>query len=93
MCGLTVLPNFIVRYCTSYWGKCFYTRNEIRLSAYLYGTPPEVVDYVIYHEYAHFLVHDHSPAFYKTVAKMMPSYAIPRKEKKNYSCRSWFDEE
>ena len=89
--GLATMPKIIVRYCTSYWGKCFYTRNEIRFNAYLYGADEGVVDYVIAHEYAHFLVHDHSKTFYAALEKLLPGYAEARKRKKNYPCRSWFD--
>ena len=90
--GRLKFPKVTVRYCTSYWGKCFFDRNEIRLNAYLYQAEQEVVDYVILHEYAHFLHHAHSPAFYRTVEEMMPNYKEGRKKQKKYACKTLFDE-
>ena len=87
------VPKLTVRYCTSYWGKCFFSRDEIRLNAYLYQAPDEVIDYVIYHEYAHFLVQNHGEKFYRTVEKMCPDYKKARAEQKKYRCRAIFTEE
>ena len=51
----------------SRWGSCTPADRSIRLSERVRGMPPWVVDYVLLHELAHLLVHDHSPAFWALV--------------------------
>ena len=36
--------------------------------------PLTALDYIVVHELAHLLVHDHSPAFWSEVDKVMPDY-------------------
>ena len=36
--------------------------------------PAAAIDYVVVHELAHIRHHDHSPAFYRFVASVMPDY-------------------
>jgi predicted metal-dependent hydrolase len=38
--------------------------------------PPEVIDYVIVHEYCHSLHPNHSEAFWKSVEIIVPDYRI-----------------
>jgi len=60
------------------WGSCS-SRGSLSFTWRLVLAPMEVVDYVIVHELAHLQVHNHSPAFWKEVASLMPDYA-PRKQ-------------
>jgi predicted metal-dependent hydrolase len=48
-------------------GSCSGSTGVIRLAAHLQRYPPWVVDYVLVHELAHLLHHDHSPAFWAVV--------------------------
>jgi hypothetical protein len=48
-------------------GSCSGGAGVIRLAAHLQRYPPWVVDYVLVHELAHLLHHDHSPAFWAVV--------------------------
>jgi hypothetical protein len=48
-------------------GSCSGGSGVIRLAAHLQRYPPWVVDYVLVHELAHLLHHDHSPAFWAVV--------------------------
>lgn len=55
------------------FGSCS-GKNSISFSLYLMQYPAEAIDYVVVHELAHIRHHDHSPAFYAEVAKIMPDY-------------------
>lgn len=51
------------------WGSCTPAEGTIRLSENLKNFPDYVIDYVIIHELAHLLIADHSPDFWKLVAR------------------------
>lgn len=89
--GLKTEPTFSVRYCKSYWGKCFYDKGEIRFNAYLLQASKEYIEYVVYHEYTHFSVHDHSEKFYKVLERWVPDCRKIRRERAKLVCSSWFD--
>ena len=55
------------------FGSCS-AENSLCFSLYLMQYPDEVIDYVIVHELAHILHHDHSKRFWDTVAIYMPDY-------------------
>ena len=55
------------------FGSCS-GKNGLCFSLYLMQYPQEAVDYVVVHELAHIRHHDHSPAFYAEVAKVLPDY-------------------
>ena len=62
-----------LKYNHSNWGSCSNTGN-INLSTRLLFAPQKVVDYVIVHELAHLLYLDHSPRFWREVARALPDY-------------------
>lgn len=45
--------------------------------------PNRMVDYVVIHELCHLIRHDHSPEFWREVARVMPEYQL---------CRNWLRE-
>ncbi len=55
------------------FGSCS-GKNGICFSLYLMQYPEEAIDYVVVHELAHIRHHNHSPAFYAEVAKVLPDY-------------------
>lgn len=57
------------------WGSCSWDGN-INISVRLLFAPPEVIDYVLIHELAHLVEHNHSDRFWKLVAKAMPGYQL-----------------
>lgn len=57
----------------SNWGSCS-SKNNINLSARLLFAPAAVIDYVIIHELAHLIQHNHSARYWALVEKAMPEY-------------------
>ena len=55
------------------FGSCS-GKNSICFSYHLMRYPEEAVDYVVVHELAHTVHHDHSKKFWTLVAKYMPDY-------------------
>lgn len=51
------------------WGSCSWRTGRIRISDRLAAAPSWVLDYVLMHELAHMVVHDHSPAFHAIVER------------------------
>ena len=69
-----VVPTSVkITAAKSRFGSCS-GKNGICFSLYLMQYPEEAIDYVVVHELAHIRHHDHSPAFYAEVAKVMPDY-------------------
>jgi hypothetical protein len=62
-----------VRLARSRWGSCS-RLGVISLNARLLLLPPIVVDYVLVHELCHTRVPNHSPAFWRLVARHCPAY-------------------
>jgi predicted metal-dependent hydrolase len=60
------------------WGSCS-RDGHICLNWRLAGMPPSVRDYVIIHELMHLKRMDHSPRFWKLVAKACPDYEAARR--------------
>ncbi|MES2406952.1 MAG: SprT family zinc-dependent metalloprotease [Pseudomonadota bacterium] len=59
------------------WGSC--TRaGVIRLNWRLIQAPDTQIDYVLAHELAHLAHLDHSPAFWREVARLYPDFAAAR---------------
>ena len=71
-------PVLKVRRMKTRWGVCVPAKRQITLSLRLAEKPREAVEYVVLHEYAHFVRADHSPAFWAVVARWMPDYKARR---------------
>jgi len=65
------------------WGSCS-AKNTLNFSWRLMLTAPEVVDYVIVHELAHTIHHNHSKHFWGLMEEMLPDYQMLRKRLKDY---------
>ena len=55
------------------WGSCS-SEGDIRLNWKIILAPHSICDYVVAHELCHLIQHDHSPAFWKAVSRVMPEY-------------------
>ncbi len=60
------------------WGSCS-SKNNLSLNWRLVHYAPPILDYVIIHELAHLIHHNHSKQFWKLVAKYDPYYQKHRK--------------
>lgn len=60
------------------WGSCTSTGN-LNFTWKLILLPIKIMDYVVVHELAHLLQHNHSKKFWAEVEKMMPDYKERRK--------------
>jgi len=67
----------IVRDQKRRWGSCA-ADGTIRLNWRLMGFPEELIDYVCAHEAAHLVEHNHSPAYWRVVAGLMPDWKARR---------------
>ena len=61
----------------SRWGSCS-GKGHLCFSWRLVLAPPEQIDYVVVHELSHIGHPDHSAAFWRCVAQLMPDYALRR---------------
>ena len=55
------------------FGSCS-PKNSLCFSLMLMQYPDEAIDYVVVHELAHIVHHNHSRAFWETVERFMPDY-------------------
>lgn len=67
----------------THWGACS-AKNSITLSWRLAAADDGCIDYVIVHELAHTVEHNHSPRFWALVARTIPDYKQQRKRLREY---------
>ncbi len=72
------LHSVKMKYASSFWGHCSHN-GHIVISVRLMFAPPRTIDYVLIHELAHLVHHDHSVRFWKLVEQVMPDYRIHEK--------------
>ena len=73
-------PELRVRYMTSRWGSCQPKRGIITLNSQLIKVPRNCIEYVVLHEFAHYIHPNHSRQFWDFVTMMMPDWKEHKKE-------------
>ncbi len=63
------------------YGSCS-SKNSINFSLYLMTKSERCIDYVVVHELAHIIHHNHSKEFYKVIESVLPDYKQRIKELK-----------
>lgn len=71
--GLDECP-YKYKYLKSKFGSYHKKHHEITLNTFLATIDPIFLEYVIYHEYAHHKVFNHSKGFYDVLDQMMPNH-------------------
>lgn len=67
-------PEVKIRDMKSRWGSCTPAKNSITLNRKLIHYPFEFIEYVVLHEFVHFIQPNHSKAFYNIIENYMPDY-------------------
>ena len=72
-------PLLITKDIHTRWGSCSKRTQNIILNKKLIEVPRPCIEYVVLHEFCHFLHPNHSHQFYEFVAMLMPDW-MGRKE-------------
>ena len=72
-------PEIRVRNMVSRWGSCQPKRKTLTFNIALIEVPLSCIEYVVTHEFVHFLQPNHSRKFYQYLSTFMPDW----KERKN----------
>lgn len=67
-------PTLRIRSMKSRWGSCLPGKGVITLSKQLLAAPRECIEYVVVHEYCHFLHPNHGKGFYALLTDRMPDW-------------------
>ena len=72
-------PELRTRRMTSRWGSCQPYRGVVTLNSRLIETPRCCIEYVVTHEFCHFIHPDHSKAFHALMTRLMPDWKQRKK--------------
>ncbi len=67
-------PEIKFRTMVSQWGNCRPTRGILTFNLRLLAAPVRCMEYVVLHEFTHFLYPNHSKAFYAFIQAEMPDW-------------------
>lgn len=67
-------PQLKIRRMTSRWGSCQPFKGAITLNRRLIEAPKNCIEYVVFHEFCHFIHPDHSKKFYALLQIMLPDW-------------------
>ena len=67
-------PTIKVKDMRSRWGSCIPSKKILTFNVHLMEYPLPAAEYVVAHEFTHFLQANHSARFYAELARYMPDY-------------------
>ncbi len=67
-------PQIRIRSMVSRWGSCQPAKGVLTFARQLVEVPQTCMEYVVVHEFAHFIHPDHSPRFHAFMTEMMPNW-------------------
>ena len=76
------MPTLRFRFMKTRWGSCNAAKGILTFNNHLAKKPVACIEYVVAHEFTHFLHADHSKRFYGELEKIMPDWRA-RKQKLN----------
>ena len=80
-------PVIKFRKMVSQWGNCRSREGILTFNTNLMYTPIECVEYVVLHEFTHFIEANHSGKFYAELEKVCPDWKERRKILRNIKLR------
>lgn len=78
-------PELKFRKMKSRWGSCRYEKASLSFNTALAHVPAACIDYVVMHEYCHFIHPDHSSAFHGLMTRLMPDWKERKKVLEKFS--------
>jgi predicted metal-dependent hydrolase len=78
-------PVVKIKTMKSMWGNCNFVRRIVTLNLYLAKAPIECINYVITHELAHLIHHNHGKEFHSLMTTLLPDWKTRKKMLKNFS--------
>lgn len=82
------MPTLRIRDMETRWGSCLSAKGIITLNKRLLYAPRRCIEYVVMHEFCHFIHPNHSKEFYGFMAMLMPDWKV-RKAALNNSSAYW----
>ena len=61
-----------IRVMKTRWGSCNYAKGTLNFNLRLIDQPIECIEYVVMHEFAHFVHPNHSSAYHALMSALMP---------------------
>ncbi len=80
-------PQLKFRKMVSKWGSCRPTQGILTFNKNLMYAPPECIEYVVHHEFTHFIQANHSKKFYEELAKTCPDWKTLREKLRRIKIR------
>ena len=68
------MPKLRIRDMDTRWGSCLAKKGIITLNKRLLEAPRNCIEYVVMHEFCHFIHPDHSKRFYAFLTMLMPDW-------------------
>ena len=78
------MPEVRYRRMRARWGSCSPKLKVLTFNTRLVYVPERCAEYVVVHEFCHFLYADHSPRFYAAVEAVLPGWKACREELRQY---------
>ena len=72
-------PEIKLRRMTSRWGSCRTKAGVLTFNTGLIHADEACIEYVVMHEFCHFIHPDHSPAFHALMTRLMPDWRERKK--------------